>query len=381
MKIDIGESLVNSYLRHIKDCHIVQQNWKPSGNWFVEDEWLKMATAEFDRIQRHKAFTEIFKTGFEHTIRQTELDALGLGPDNTIYAANVIFHDFGINFGSKTDTRNRVIKNLLRAHLALNCFFPEYRHVLIFFAPKVVSSTDEIIREYFSILERDFSTEQTSFIYLSNNQFRDEVLMQTLERVPDEFDTNELFIRSFKLLTAYAADVREEEVRAPSNTGNKTKEARKKTVAKEPAVATVPAGSEKLLSGDEDIVNGELEAEQEKEQESSFLSDNEKTTSEISKVISRVPKWFSRPGQNNSKILIRYMNMLEKSEQVSFQQLAEECADVKNFSGNFAQMNNVAEKNHGKVFTGSSDNIQLWEPIKDFVIQEYINFKKSYYSS
>ena len=30
MKIDIGESLVNSYLRHVKGCRIVQQNWKPS---------------------------------------------------------------------------------------------------------------------------------------------------------------------------------------------------------------------------------------------------------------------------------------------------------------------------------------------------------------
>ncbi len=75
------------------------------------------------------------------------------------------------------------------------------------------------------------------------------------------------------------------------------------------------------------------------------------------------------------------MNLLEKTERVSLQQLANECADVKNFSGNYAQMNNIAVKNHGKVFHGASDNIQLWEPIREFVIQEYINYKKSYYST
>ena len=54
--------------------------------------------------------------------------------------------------------------------------------------------------------------------------------------------------------------------------------------------------------------------------------------------------------------------------------------DVKNFMGNFAQMNNIADKNHGKVFAVTGDVVNLWEPVKDFIIQEYIEFKKSYYS-
>lgn len=118
MKIDIGESLVNSYLRHVVGCHIVQAGWKPSVNWPVEGAMNEKAKREFDRIQRHRAFTEIFKTPFEPTVLQTEIDVLGLDQENTVYAANVTFHEYGINFGSKTDTRNRVIKNLLRAYLA-----------------------------------------------------------------------------------------------------------------------------------------------------------------------------------------------------------------------------------------------------------------------
>ena len=33
MKIEIGESLFYSWLRHVKQCQIVQNNWKVSSQW------------------------------------------------------------------------------------------------------------------------------------------------------------------------------------------------------------------------------------------------------------------------------------------------------------------------------------------------------------
>jgi len=33
MKIEIGKSLVSSYLKHVEQCKIVQTNWRVSGNW------------------------------------------------------------------------------------------------------------------------------------------------------------------------------------------------------------------------------------------------------------------------------------------------------------------------------------------------------------
>jgi hypothetical protein len=35
MKIEIGESLVYSYLKHIEGCRVVQTNWKTSGLWAI----------------------------------------------------------------------------------------------------------------------------------------------------------------------------------------------------------------------------------------------------------------------------------------------------------------------------------------------------------
>lgn len=37
MKIEMGESCVYSWLKHVKDCRIVQLNWKPSAEWDLND--------------------------------------------------------------------------------------------------------------------------------------------------------------------------------------------------------------------------------------------------------------------------------------------------------------------------------------------------------
>ena len=37
MKIEMGESLFYSWLRHVKECQIVQTNWKVSSQWQLSD--------------------------------------------------------------------------------------------------------------------------------------------------------------------------------------------------------------------------------------------------------------------------------------------------------------------------------------------------------
>ena len=48
MKIEIGESLGYSYLRHVKGCWLVQTNWKASDNWnrLLGDDELELAFQE-----------------------------------------------------------------------------------------------------------------------------------------------------------------------------------------------------------------------------------------------------------------------------------------------------------------------------------------------
>jgi hypothetical protein len=367
MKIDIGESLVYSYLRHVKNCTIVQTNWKPSGNWIPESTFFEKTGREFERIQKHPAFIEIFKTGFEATIKQTEIDVLGLDHEDTVYAVNVVFHEYGINFGAKTDTRNRVIKNLLRAYLTMMIFFPGKKHVLMFCAPKVSPNTEEIISDYFKILHKDFNSPQNQFGYISNELFRDKILMETLDCIQQEFDTSELFLRSFKLLTIYA-----DETPADENMSFNIREEKKPVVKTD--VPPLPADVEPALPE----MMSEI-TEPEPVISDAENKDDNKFRSEVLKVLSRVPKWLKHPDQTNSKILITYLSLAEKSDEVTLDQLATACAEVPKFSGNFAQMNNIADKNHGKVFSIINGFVTLWEPVREFIIQQYIEFKKSYY--
>jgi hypothetical protein len=38
MKIEMGESLFYSWLRHVKECQLVQTNWKISPSWEIKNE-------------------------------------------------------------------------------------------------------------------------------------------------------------------------------------------------------------------------------------------------------------------------------------------------------------------------------------------------------
>lgn len=57
MKIEIGESLIYSWLRHAQGCVVTQMNWKPSPTWGVPKE--RDLTEAFEAIrnfasQRHR---------------------------------------------------------------------------------------------------------------------------------------------------------------------------------------------------------------------------------------------------------------------------------------------------------------------------------------
>lgn len=38
MKVEMGESLFYSWLGHVKECLVVQTNWKPSPSWSLQNE-------------------------------------------------------------------------------------------------------------------------------------------------------------------------------------------------------------------------------------------------------------------------------------------------------------------------------------------------------
>ena len=219
MKIEIGESLMLSYLKHIKKCIFYQTNWKVSSNWSIDENTFDNVLFIYNNIIKNQKFSDIFKSELNQLIKQSEIDVIGMDSNNKIYTADIAFHENGLNYGSKIETKNRVFKKLLRSYLTLLAYFPDKNYELIFASPKVHNATEVIINDYFSVLNNNFSKETVTFRYMSNDVFRDEIVIPTIEKTKNDSDTNELFLRAVKLSNLFEmiSNTKIQEIEASNN--------------------------------------------------------------------------------------------------------------------------------------------------------------------
>ena len=94
---------------------------------------------------------------------------------------------------------------------------------------------------------------------------------------------------------------------------------------------------------------------------------------EIEKIKLRVPNWFENTDQTNSKILLTFLSMDNKDGRVNIDDLKEKCDLGGKFKMNFDQMKNFGRKNHGKVFSITDGEIELWSEVKSFILDLYKN--------
>ncbi len=99
---------------------------------------------------------------------------------------------------------------------------------------------------------------------------------------------------------------------------------------------------------------------------------------EVKKVKSKVPKWFDKKEQINSRILFAFLELQDKNNTVTFEMLREQCG-VKTFKSNFQQMSNFGKKNNAKIFTKNkdSDTVYLWDKTQEFIMSEYGKYKNT----
>ena len=204
MKIEMGESLLQSYLKHIKKCLISQTNWKTSSNWNIDSSCRDKLEYIYNKIRTNNQFSDVFKKNeLDQILKQAEIDVLGINNDNTVFMVEVAFHEGGLNYGSKIETKNKIFEKLLRAYLIGLAFFSGKELKIIFATPKTNPATKEIIDDYFELLEREFSSENVHFQFITNENFKNEILTPTLKITSSEADTGELFLRSYKLLNMF----------------------------------------------------------------------------------------------------------------------------------------------------------------------------------
>ena len=199
MKIEVGESLGYSYLRHVKQCWLVQANWKPSDQWPREETQASLETMFQSMKERFDCDGAVFKrTGTaSQLLRQAEIDVLGVDLWGEVHALEVAFHEAGLNYGGGVD--NRLLKKLLRTLVVLTAYHPRRTKLHVYFmSPKVNPSVQCRLDDMFGTLTSEYP--EVEWNLLTNEGFTRDVLLPTLEKAGAVSDTSELFVRSAKLL-------------------------------------------------------------------------------------------------------------------------------------------------------------------------------------
>jgi hypothetical protein len=212
MKIEICESLIFSWLRHVQGCVVTQMNWKPSSTWRVARE--SDLTEAFDDIRGFSSQAiglPIFKCGFRQFIRQTEIDVLGFRLDgasgtSSAIAVDSAFHEDGLLYVNTDETAGRVLKKLIRAAFALEAYFDVDEANIVFATPKMAEPIREAIQRHLATLEMRLAEQRGSamprlrFRVIANLDFANEILAPVLDQVDAVADTSELFMRAQQLM-------------------------------------------------------------------------------------------------------------------------------------------------------------------------------------
>ncbi len=213
MKIEIGESLLLSWLRHIKECKLVQTNWKASSKWELKNrEVLENLMQYSSDVFQSKFNYNLYKgtSRIDQLLAQAEIDVLGISFDESnmhIYAIDVAFHEAGLNYGSKEETVSRVVKKCLRSAMCVYGYFGFSDATIIFTSPKinpaVINDINICINDMTAVLQNLSLNYQIRII--ANEDFSDKVLEPVLSVIGDVADTSELFMRSLQMYNLFAA--------------------------------------------------------------------------------------------------------------------------------------------------------------------------------
>lgn len=212
MKIEMGESLFYSWLRHVKECQIVQTNWKVSSQWSLQHEeelqkMMKNASEYFMSKYNYNIFKQ--NSSLSQIIQQGESDAIGISVQNGIneyYAVDVAFHGAGLNYGTKEETIMKVISKSIRTAICLYGYFDTKKAEVFFASPKINPAImDELdkcviaVNALFKYWESDFELR-----IIANEEFNNSILQPILMISDGIADTSELFIRSYQMYTMFA---------------------------------------------------------------------------------------------------------------------------------------------------------------------------------
>ncbi len=101
--------------------------------------------------------------------------------------------------------------------------------------------------------------------------------------------------------------------------------------------------------------------------------DDEKN--EIAKVYRKLPRWLGKKSQYNYRILKAFIDLSKNATvQVTVDELRESSGlESTKFNSHYSQMKNIFDRNHAKVFEEHAGIVELWKPVREFIIDTFRN--------
>jgi hypothetical protein len=205
MKIEIGEFLILSWLRHVRGCIVTQMNWSPSPAWPIAHERELRATFEAIRSFSDDTIgrSSFGQVDFEAFVRHASVDVLGLRLDHASGGIDAIAVDSAINHtelphGSAEETMVRLIQRMTRAGFALAAYLAPRQASVVFATPWLAMATRQEVQRHLGLLElrlaeqRHEAVSHLRFRVIADGDFADEIVQPVLEHVDAVADTSEL---------------------------------------------------------------------------------------------------------------------------------------------------------------------------------------------
>ncbi len=202
MKIEIGESLVRSWLRHVEHCEFAELNWKPSPTWEACSNEHIEGLFEKAVIEWPEAFG---KNSLSQLLKQAEIDVLGLNAASSkLHLVDIAFHSGGLNYGGKGETGKRIYKKLVRSALLASTYFTKQECIIYFVTPVLSLGIKAEVEAACERVKAVFNSEiKLTFQLILADDFKTNILDEVLTLNSEVADTSELFLRSWQLIKPF----------------------------------------------------------------------------------------------------------------------------------------------------------------------------------
>lgn len=201
MTNDICESLIYSWLKHIKECQVVETNWKKSKNWNCNNA---------ESCQIYDEFCKIFNienADYSKFMNQGECDVIGIkSKDNkvNIICAEVAYHGKQLNYGgSSTEDADKVIKKFLFNTLnVIENFDVEYAE-FYFITNKIGDTLYKNIDENLKKLIQLIRTHKPNYKYEIMHEDKFKSIVIDVDKIKSDInDSNESFARAMQIFSS-----------------------------------------------------------------------------------------------------------------------------------------------------------------------------------